>query len=112
MADKSLGLGKLLAKSKSTMRRARKGSIDGSNSIDSDDATGPSVFSRGRSSVSHMSSQPVLDSNESDSNPWTGGGDNGTIIIRMPSVGDTKDAEESTTSLVSSVYDSEDPELL
>lgn len=99
MSDKSTGLGKLLAKSKSTIRRARRGSVDGSNSIDSDDATTSSQsFPRGRSSVSHVS-QSVLDSDSADKGP---------IIIR---VGDEKE-EDSTTSLVSSGYDSEDAELL
>lgn len=112
MSDKSLGLGKLLAKSKSTIRRARKGSIDGSNSIDSDDATTSSPsFSRDHSSFSRMS-QPVLDSHDFHSGPWTGSGDNSSIVIRVPAVGEKDEGEESTTSLVSSVYDPEDPELL
>lgn len=111
MTDKSLGLGKLLAKSKSTIRRARRGSVDdGNNSIDSDDASTPALsFSPGLSSVSHMSqSQSVLDAHHE---PGVGN-DNASIVIRVPtSVGDGKGVE-STTSLVSSGYDSEDPDLL
>lgn len=119
MADKSLGLGKLLAKSKSTIRRARRGSVDGSNSVESDDATTSSLsFARGPSSVSHMS-QPLLDSHALHGHRGVpgpgggGGGDDSSIIIHPPAVGDDGDGDggESATSLVSSVYDSEDPEL-
>lgn len=109
MADKPLGLGKLLAKSKSTMRRARRGSVDdGNNSIHSDDASIPALsFSPGHSSVSHLS-QSVLDAQHE---PGVGN-DSASIVIRVPTSGGDEKGEESTTSLVSSGYDSEEPELL
>lgn len=100
MADKSSGLGKLLAKSKSTIRRARKGSVSvgSSNSFESDDATSAFFLSRDHSDASQLF-PPSLPAAQDDAT---------SIVIRVPALGD-KDDQEST-SLVSSSYDSEDPE--
>lgn len=105
MADKSLGLGKLLAKSKSTIRRRpRKGSVDGSNSLESGDATSSVSFSHQSNSDSHSRS-------ELDHDRLEGHGNNEAASVVVPGLAH-QESEESTTSLVSTTNDSEDQELL
>lgn len=102
MADKTLGLGKLIAKSKS-IRRSRRGSVDfndGNSSIGSDDMH---HVSRDHSSLSrfahHFTAHSQAHTTDSD--------DSRSIVTHVPAA-DEKEAEESTSSLVS--YDSDDYE--
>ncbi|CAN8103070.1 unnamed protein product [Discula destructiva] len=104
MTDKSLGLGKLLAKSKSTIRRARRGSLDDSNSLDSDDAHSSIDHpSRGHSDTSHLSlHSPSEDIDEAV-----------PVVLQVPAaVGDKDEIRESSTSLTSTSYDSDNPDML
>lgn len=116
MADKTLGLGKLIAKSKS-IRRSRRGSVDfndGNSSIGSDDGHSTS---RERSSLSrfahhfhrHSQSDDDDDGDDDDDDPTSQTAerdDNKSIVIHVPT-GSKEDDEN--TSLVS--YDSEDFEV-
>lgn len=108
MADKTRGLGKLMAKSRS-MRRSRRGSVDvdvdvdvhdGAGSVGSDDGHAISRdSSSGLSRLSHhfrLSHAPSAASNASD--------DNRSVVIHVPA--GPKDDDEERTSLVS--YDSDD----
>lgn len=125
MADKALG--KLLAKSKS-IRRNRKGSVDGSNSLAGSvgsDVTSNSISrdpsSLSRPSTSHYSqsqsqshflSQSELRS-EAHEGPWTESDDASLTRGRGRVLADMergRRADEESTSLVSE--DSEDPDLL
>lgn len=106
MTDKSLGLGKLLAKSKSTIRRRpRKGSVDGNNSLESEDATSSFSFSQHSTSNSHSRAELEHDrfDGHDSSEPAP------SVVVHSL---EHKDSEESTTSLTSTIYDSEDQELL
>lgn len=106
MADKSLGLGKLLSKSKSTIRRARKGgSVDGSNSIESEDAATSRSSYQDLSRPRSRSSQHSL---EFEAGPGT---DTAGVVVRLPALGEKEDEESTTPSLVSSNYESEDAEV-
>lgn len=112
MADnKTLGLGKLIAKSKS-IRRSRRGSVDfndGNSSIGSDDAhsisrdhsSSLSRFSNHFSLHSHSHSQSHAEAPSIDD-------ENKSIVIHVPTGSKEKDDDEDT-SLVS--YDSEDFEV-
>lgn len=106
MADKTLGLGKLIAKSKS-IRRSRRGSVDfndGNSSVGSDDAHSTT---HERSSLSrfahHFHSHPQSDDTDAPRSQTAESDDSKSIVIHVPT--GSKEDDESN-SLVS--YDSEE----
>lgn len=99
MADKTLGLGKLLSKSRS-IGRSRKGSV-GSSSIASDDVASISRGTSGLSRLSHAFHSAVP-------SQWHESDDSQSVITTRPPEEGEAGQDGESTSLVS--YDSEDLE--